>query len=194
MRPKYPDIKGLANYRQVYNHIIEKEYYDFGEAKTPDQTISASLGSFIRNGDTRVKRVKGEGGIYVYYLTKNEPEIDFEAITTPELISSETLSVKPERVALKTYFERDLHILLSSYLKNTKIYSKTIFHELSKHGRDNNQIWTHPDMVGIKFLKLQNKTSQKFLKSVNSIDTFKISSYELKKEINSDAELKKAYF
>jgi len=49
-------------------------------------------------------------------------------------------------------------------------------------------------MVGIRFLKLQTKESQNFLKAINQVDTFKISSYELKKEINSDSELKKAFF
>ncbi len=186
------EIKGLANYLDVYNHIVEKGYYDFKDAKTPDQTVSAILGSFIRDGDTRVKRIKNSNGSYSYYLTKKEAEIDLEILIGE--VDNQPIEAKSHKVKDKTYFERDLHKLLSSYLKNTKVYSKTIFHEQSKYGRDNNQIWTHPDMVGIKFLKLQNKTSQKFLKSVNSIDTFKISSYELKKEINSDTDLKKAYF
>jgi len=93
----------------------------------------------------------------------------------------------------KTYDERDLRNLLSSYLKNTGIYSKTIFHEQS-NGKDNNKIWTHTDMVGIKFLNLQTKASQNFLKSINRVDTFKLSSYKIKKEINSDSDLKKAFF
>ena len=186
------EIKGLANYLDVYNHIVEKGYYDFKDAKTPDQTVSAILGSFIRDGDTRVKRIRNSNGSYSYYLTKKEAEIDLEILIGE--VDNQPIEAKSHKVKDKTYFERDLHKLLSSYLKNTKVYSKTIFHEQSKYGRDNNQIWTHPDMVGIKFLKLQNKTSQKFLKSVNSIDTFKISSYELKKEINSDTDLKKAYF
>jgi hypothetical protein len=78
-------------------------------------------------------------------------------------------------------------------LKNTGIYSKTIFHEQS-NGKDSNQIWTHPDMVGISFLTLQTKASQNFLKFMNREDSFKLSSYELKREINSDSDLKKAYF
>lgn len=49
-------------------------------------------------------------------------------------------------------------------------------------------------MVGIKFLKLQTKAGQSFLKAINRSDTFELSSYEIKKEIRSDAELKKAYF
>ncbi|SDT05347.1 hypothetical protein [Winogradskyella sediminis] len=184
------DINGLTNYMEVHDHIIKNGYYDFGKAKTPPATISALLGDFIRNGDTRVKRIKQENGSYAYYLTKNEQDIGIEILSG----STETSAVKLPKVKAKSYNERDLHRLLSSYLKNTKIYSKTIFHEHSKNGKDNNQIWTHPDMVGVKFLNLQTKVSQNFLKSINRVDTFKLSSYELKKEINSDTELKKAYF
>jgi hypothetical protein len=184
------DINDLTTYMNVYNNIVKNNYYDFGTAKTPASTISALLGDFIRNGDTRVKRIKKEGGTYAYYLTKNEQNIGIEILSgeTETKITKVTKTTKT-----KTFEERDLHKLLSSYLKNSGTYSKTIFHEQS-NGKDNNQIWTHPDMVGIKFLNLQTKASQNFLKSINRVDTFKMSSYELKKEINSDSELKKAFF
>lgn len=183
------DINDITNYLAVLNYIVDKNYYDFGIAKTPGSTISAVLGDFIRNGDTRVKRIK-QGGTYSYYLTKNEQNIGIEILSG----DIETEILKPTKIdKSKTYDERDLHKLLSSYLKNTDTYSKTIFHEQS-NGKDSNQIWTHPDMVGIKFLNLQTKVSQIFLKSINRVDTFKISSYELKREINSDSELKKAFF
>jgi len=189
------DINEITNYLAVQNKIVEKNYYDFGQARTPGATISAILGDFIRNGDTRVKRIKQDNGTYWYYLTKNEENIGVEVLSgSTSISSSETTKskvVKSEKQ--KTYDERDLHKLLSSYLKNTSIYSKTIFHEQS-NGKDNNQIWTHPDMVGIKFLNLQTKVSQNFLKSIKRIDTFKLHSYELKKEINNDSDLKKAYF
>lgn len=184
------DLKGLANYLEVCNHIISKAYYDFGETKKPEMTISAQLGNFIRDNDTRVKRIKREGGIYSYYLTKNEHNIGID-ILSGETEPKTTKVTKANKI--KTFEERALHKLLSSYLKNAGTYSKTIFHEQS-NGKDTNQIWTHPDMVGIKFLNLQTRASQNFLKSINRIDTFKISSYELKKEINSDSELKKAFF
>ncbi len=184
------EINRLTNYMEIYNHIIQNNYYKFGTAKTPASTISALLGDFIRNGDTRVKRIKQDGGTYSYYLTRNEQNIGIEILSG----DSEPLIAKPIKTnKLKTYEERDLHKLLSSYLKNTDTYSKTIFHEQS-NGKDNNQIWTHPDMVGIKFLNLQTKASQNFLKSINRVDAFKITSYELKREINSDSELKKAFF
>lgn len=184
------DINDITNYLAVLNHIVAKNYYDFGGSKTPGSTISAVLGDFIRNGDTRIKRIKQDGGTYSYYLTINEQNIPIEILSG----STEKAITKVVKVDKnKTYDERDLHKHLSSYLKNTAIYSKTIFHEQS-NGKDNNQIWTHPDMIGIKFLNLQTKASQNFLKSINRVDTFKLSSYELKREINSDSELKKAFF
>lgn len=182
------DIESLTNYMEIYNHIVRNGYYDFSNAKTPPATISALLGDLIRTGDSRVKRIKQQGGTYSYYLTKNEPNISIDVLT-----GAADVNVEKNIDKNKTYEERDLHKLLSSYLKNTGTYSKTIFHEQS-NGKDSNQIWTHPDMVGIKFLNLQSKASQNFLKSINRVDTFKLSSYELKREINSDTDLKRAFF
>ncbi len=182
------DINGLTNYMEVYNHIVEKGYYDFEAAKTPFSTISALLGNFIRNGDSRVKRIKESGGSYSYYLAKNEANIGID------ILIDKTIENSSQKIKKNTYDERDLHILLSSYLKNADIYSKTIFHEQSSISKDNHQKWIHPDMIGIKFLNLQTKVSQNFLKAINRVDTFKLTSYELKREINSDYELKKCFF
>jgi hypothetical protein len=181
------DVGGLTNYSEIFEHIVSKKYYDFKDAKTPASTVSALLGDFIRNGDTRVKRIKESNGSFSYYLTKNEENLDLGSIIRPK---PEEIKKAEKKIA---YEERDLHKLLSSYLKTTDIYSKTIFHEQSNR-TDEHQKWIHPDMVGIKFLKLQTNASQTFLKAINRIDTFKISSYELKKEINTDYELKKSFF
>lgn len=183
------DIGQLANSAEVYNNITKNKYYDFGEAKTPSSTVSALLGNFIRNGDTRVKRIKQSGETYLYYLTKNEQAIGVDTITNAIEVRTGKKTNKN-----KTYAERSLHKLLCSYLKNAGTFSKTMYHEQSTYNTDNNQTWTHPDMVGIKFLNLQSKASQNFLKSINRVDAFKISSYEIKREINSDSELKKAFF
>jgi len=176
------DLKIPKGYMEIANHILEKKYCNF-TGGTPHNSVSAQCGDFIRNGDSRVSRIK-EKGTYLYYLTRNEHDIGLD-----EFIDKKVKKNRNE----KTYEERDLHKLLSTYLKSIDVYSKTIFHEQSNR-KDDNQIWTHPDMVGIRFLNLQNKTSQDFLKAINQTDTFKINSYELKKEINNDSELKKAYF
>lgn len=65
---------------EVYNHIVDKKYYEFLKGKTPTGTISAQLGEFIRNGDSRVKRIKKSNGTYYYYLTKNEQQIGIELL------------------------------------------------------------------------------------------------------------------
>ncbi|WP_299872126.1 hypothetical protein [uncultured Cocleimonas sp.] len=183
------DLKNLANNVTVYEHIISNGYYKFTQGKTPKATISAQLGSFIRDNDSRVKRVKGKGAIYLYYLSKYEELINFDDF--PLLTEETTKEIKQPN---KTYQERDLHKLLSSYLKNQNIYSKTIFHEQSTMSNDGHQKWVHPDMVGIDFIHLTSKANQALMKVTNNLDTFKISSYELKKEINTDYELKKTYF
>ena len=183
------EINKVTNYLEVYNHIVAQKYYDFGPAKTPASTVSALLGEFIRKEDTRVKRIKQAGGTYSYYLTKNEHTIPIEVLSGN---TEEEVVLKGEKT--KTFSERDLHLLLSSYLKSLGIFSKTIFHEQSTYSKDSNQTWTHPDMVGAFFLSLKSEASRNLLKAVNRGDAFKLSSYELKKEINSDAELKKAFF
>lgn len=183
------DLERPANSYEITEHILNNKYYEF-VGKTPAYTVSAQLGDFIRRGDTRVKRIKQSNRTYLYYLTKNEQNIGVDILNA----NTETEIIKqPKQSTNISFDERDLHKLLSSYLKNTDTYSKTIFHEKS-NAKDNNQIWTHPDMVGIKFLKLQTQAGQNFLKAINRVDTFKLYSYELKKEVISDSELKKAYF
>lgn len=181
------DLKKLSTHNEVYEHIVSCRYYDFGDAKTPAATISALLGDFIRTNDERVKRIKGEKSTYLYYLAKLEPQLNLNNIVA-QLVDEKNLNRK------ETYHERDLHLLLSSYLKNKNIYAKTIFHEESKNSKDDHQKWIHPDMIGIDFLKLHSKANEKFMKILNTSDTFKLSSYEIKKEIKTDYELKKYYF
>jgi hypothetical protein len=183
------EIINPATPQELYQYITERGYYVFEKGKTPVHTISAQVGSFIRTGDSRVKRVKLSGGTYAYYLTSLEESIDFADYNTTE---SET-AVAPKTKRKLGYEERDLHLLLSTYLHSTGVHSKTIFHEQS-NGKDSNQIWTHPDMVGLKMLKLQSAASNSLMRTVQPMATFKINSYELKREINSDSELKKAYF
>jgi len=182
------DIGKVTNYMAVYEHIIKSGYYNFGNAKTPASTVSAFLGDFIRNGDSRVKRIKEAGGTYSYYLTKYENSIPNESLIQQLEVNNKLIGKK------KTYIERDLHKLLTSYLKNLGIYSKTIFHEQSTFGKDNNQTWSHPDIVGVSFLNFKSKASQSFLKVIKQVDVINLRSYEVKKEINNDSELKKSFF
>ena len=162
------DISEPTHYKEILKNIQKNEYYDFSDSKTPDLTISGTLTGFIQKGDTRVQRIKNDKGKYLYYLTKNEQNIDVNISNSPS---------KPQ--VKNSYLERDLHKLFSTYLNSKNIFAKTIFHEQSKNSSDNHQKWIHPDMIGINFLKLQTKITQQFVKVLNTRDIFKITSYEL---------------
>jgi hypothetical protein len=185
------EMGGLVSSRQVFQHIVKNAYYDVSRwtQSTPASVVASSMGGFIRDNDARVKRIKKDN-LYLYYLAKNEQDIDTDHVNVKP-----GRHLAPDRESSKTenYKERDLHLLLSTYLDNSNVYSKTIFHEKSNR-EDDNQTWTHPDMIGIKFLKLQTTATRAFLKAINQVETFKLYSYELKREITSDSELKKAYF
>lgn len=185
------DLKKPSTKTKIYNHIRDKEYFIFG-GRTPSGTVSSILGNFIKYGDSRVKRIKRDN-VWAYYLVKYEEEIEEEII--PVDYEKDCSSKKPN--TSETFRERDLHKLLNSYLNSksdTQVYSKTIYHEKSKFSKEPNQTWTNPDMVSVKFLNLKTKTSRKFIKAINQINSFELSSYELKKEINNDSELKKHFF
>ena len=175
----------------ILNHILKNHYYDFSRTKNPRNTVSAELGNFIRNNDRRVKRIR-QGRGYLYYLKGQEDKLDVPAPTGAQ----EKPTKKQAKVSesFTPYKERALHALLATFLYDQEIYSKTISHERSKNSRDDNQKWVHPDMVGVQYLQLKNRSSQDLLKVVNRADTFKFYSYELKREINSDYDLKKYYF
>ena len=91
------------------------------------------------------------------------------------------------------YMERDLHPLLVTFLKNENIYAKTIFHEQSNNSEEH-QKWVHPDIIGTKFIEFDNKVCQSFFQATNRTNTVEIYSYELKKEIKSDYDLKRCFF
>ncbi|MCC2547389.1 hypothetical protein LJY25_13115 [Hymenobacter sp. BT175] len=181
------ELGNLVTHNDVYNHVSLKSYYDFGQSKTPSSTVSALLGDFIRNGDSRVKRISTGKGNFSYYLTKNEAVI-FPAAGADTQATQVILQKK------SSYKERSLHKLFSTYLKSINISSKTIYHEQSANSKDSNQKWIHPDMTGVEFTNLHTKTSQSFIKSTSVADSFKITSYELKREILNDYDLKQAYF
>jgi len=180
--------KTLLTPTEIYKLIVEKNYYDFSKNATPEATVHALAGRFIRDNDTRIKRAKKEGVGFYYYLTKYEQGINLDLFSTDKILAGNSKSKKKN-----DYVERDLHKLFATYLKSVNIFAKTIFHEKSLKD-DETQKWTHPDIIGVEFLGLQNNITKNFLKHINVKETFKLYSYELKKEIHNDYELKKAYF
>ncbi len=180
------DNKKAMTYMEVFEYIKTNRLYEWVTGKTPSDTVSSTLGNFIRKNDSRVKRIKSNR-VFVYYLSKYEQEISFENID--DIKEEQGTNNKSNR----TYHERDLHKLLASFLKNQNIFTKTILHEQSNRS-EGHQKWIHPDMVGVKLVKLKNEKSNALREIISKKDAFQIYSYEIKKSINSDYELKQYFF
>ena len=94
----------------------------------------------------------------------------------------------------KSFEERALHKLFCSYLRTRSIYAKTIFHEKSSSRVDSAQKWVHPDIVGVEFEEFKNDATLSLLKATEPKETVHLYSYELKRKIDSDYQLKQYYF
>jgi hypothetical protein len=81
-----------------------------------------------------------------------------------------------------------------SYLRTRNIYAKTIYHEKTSNKVDNNAKWVHPDIIGVQFEEFKNDATLSLLKATEPKESVHIYSYELKRRIESDYQLKQYYF
>lgn len=94
----------------------------------------------------------------------------------------------------KHFDERSLHKLFCSFLRTRGIYAKTIYHEKSSNKVDSAQKWIHPDIVGVQYEDFKNDATLALLKAAEPKESIHIFSYELKRKIESDYQLKQYYF
>lgn len=124
-------------------------------------------------------------------ITKYQPEIDALIQSSNEMAVVTSIS-EPQK--FKDYHERELHKIFCSYLRNSKtIYAKTIFHEKSTT-KDKEQKWVHPDVIGASFKDFSNKNTLALLQTVDTKSSIYLYSFELKREIKNDYNLKEYYF
>lgn len=179
------DFPQGATCKDVYNNILNKHIVEFNKnAKTPDATVSAQMSENVRSGDSRLKRFKNEDNVYWYYLSKYSANIIQGIIEKPQ--PSKKKEANP-------FYERDLHPLLCTFLNGQGIMAKTIYHEKSNK-QEEHQKWLHPDIVGTQFVEYNNKVNNSLFKALGRKDSMRFFSYELKKEINNDYDLKKCFF
>ena len=124
-------------------------------------------------------------------ITRYEEEIE-SLITGSVAVTTAEKEQEPEPT--KSFEERSLHKLFCSYLRTRSIYAKTIFHEKSSSRADTAQKWVHPDIVGVQFEEFKNDATLSLLKATEPKETVHLYSYELKKKIESDYQLKQNYF
>ncbi len=117
--------------------------------KTPWQTLGARLFVDIRdNPDTRFIKVGRNPARFFLLSRKNEVNLD--DINTAARPAKASNTNRENRFS---FHERKLHSLLAyfaytntSFNRGKQIYTKTIYHEKSKHSSLSE--WVHPDMVG----------------------------------------------
>ena len=120
-------------------------------------------------------------------ITKYSEELD-------RLIGSNGIAKNREpKNIIKPYKDRSLHRLLANYLLTQNKFSKTIFHEFSTKA-DQAQKWIHPDMVAVEFNEFHNSVTQSFLKVADTKRYVDLYSFELKRCINNDHQLKEYFF
>lgn len=108
-------------------------------------------------------------------------------------VSVITSTIEVPEPKQENYKERSLHRLLSNYLLRNNILSKTIFHE-SSNKSDQAQKWVHPDMVGVEFYEFQDSSTRSLLKATETKEYIALYSYELKRTIDNDHQLKEYFF
>ncbi len=122
------------------------------------------------------------------YAAEIEGLLNGETYVKPQTSNNDPL------VALKHFDERSLHKLFCSYLRTRGIIAKTIYHEKSSNKVDSAQKWIHPDIVGVQFEDFKNDATLALLKATEPKQSIHIYSYELKKKIETDYQLKQYYF
>ncbi len=181
-----PDGKG--NY---YVGNITSNYYYVPNTNLPHRRKVNWLNVKIKRSDMSqgLKNTTGSIGTCCN-ATKHSAEID-------ALIGGSTTPVAPVATpvpAKTTYMERDLHKLFCNYLRSINIIGKTIYHEQSSTKKDSNQKWVHPDIVGVEFNDFQESATTSLQKAMEPKKAVRIYSYELKRSINDDYQLKQYFF
>ena len=153
--------------------------------KTPIRTLSARIYVDIKNNtDT------------IFEQVSKRPAKFFLKGKTAGLEEYEEKQ-KQEKVPQKHKFgERDLHILLSSFVNSDehfKCSTKTIYHEVSRREKSGKNKWLHPDIVGVHFPFESYAENTLKLFDTLKVNPYKLYSFEMKIDINL-SNLREYYF
>ena len=169
-----------------YVGTITSDYYYVPNTELPHRRKVEWMNKTINRKDMSQSLKNSSGSIGTCCdITKYSEEIE-------ALIAGKNFS-KPMTEA-KDFNERSLHKIFCSFLRTRNIYAKTIFHEKASQKADNAQKWVHPDIVGVQFEEFNKDATLSLLKATEPKETVHIYSYELKKKIDTDYQLKQYYF
>ena len=187
---KNGDIVLASNGNSGYNvgEITGDYYFARGEDLPHRRTVEWKNVVIPRN--TMSQKLQNSTGSIGTCCNITKYADELEALINGGIPNVQITTVEPK---VETYKERSLHRLLSNYLLNKNILSKTIFHETSNRA-DQAQKWVHPDMVGVEFNEFQELTTRSLLKAAETKEYIALYSYELKRTIENDHQLKEYFF
>lgn len=186
---KEGDVVLASNGQGAYNigQIAGEYYYAPGEV-LPHRRRVVWLDKVLNRKDMSKALQNSSGSIGTCCnITKYAGELNNLIFGSPE-----STIIQPPAAAAKKYQERDLHRLLANYLLGEGILSKTIFHE--KSCKKDPTKWVHPDMIGVRFNEFQEPATRTLLKAADTKQYLDFYSYELKRSIDNDHELKEYFF
>lgn len=150
--------------------------------KTPEKTLAAKLYVDIRDNEKSI-----------FYQSSKRPAKFYLQCKKDSIREDSRMINKAEKTS---FSERDLHILLSSFVQmdsHFKCQTKTIYHEKSSKAVKGKNQWLHPDMVGVYYPFVDYSKQVLDLFAVVGENPYKMFSFELKKEINY-GNLREYYF
>lgn len=176
-----------------YVGIIDSDYYYMPNTVLPHRRKVVWLDKVIDRKSMSKELKNSSGSIGTCCdLTKYAAEIEKLIGGTGDI--PQAPQKKEQETPAKHFDERSLHKLFCNYLRTRGIYAKTIYHEKSSTKGDNAQKWIHPDIVGAQFEDFKNDATLALLKATEPKESIHIYSYELKRRIESDYQLKQYYF
>lgn len=181
-----PNSKG-----SYYIGEIISDYYYVSDTSLPHRRNVRWFDKLVKRSDMSEKLRRSIGSIGTCCdVTPFAQEIEILIKEAKEKRVNVAINSTSEK---KTYFERDLHRIFCNYLQNDNILGKTIYQEKSNKS-DSSQKWIHPDIVGVKFESFLEDVTQDLQKTMEPKKTITIYSYELKRVIENDYQLKQYFF
>ena len=151
------------------------------KGKTPLNTLQARLYIDIRDN---------ENSIFTQ-TSKRPSKFYLKNLECEDSTDGEIVEIEPTG-----YNERDLHLLLSSYVYASpefRCVTKTIFHERTGKTKKGYNQWLHPDIVGVHFPFEDYSDRTLELQRLVGDCPYKIYSFEMKKNLNF-TNLREYYF
>lgn len=176
-----------------YIGTIASDYYYVPDAELCHRRKVIWMDQVIyrKSMSTELKNSSGSIGTCCN-ITRYADEI--EALIAGKAYTVPADSVDATITPSKSFDERSLHKLFCNFLRSRGIYAKTIYHEKSSNKVDSTQKWVHPDIIGVQFEDFNNEATLSLMMAADPKKSMHIYSYEMKRRIENDSQLKQYYF